>query len=125
MSYPRVTDYNTFVFNEIRTLGRAWADANGITPTSQIDPEFWYEKIGELSWRRLCDEKPMAQILTEIGVNPADYLPPPPPFEVRTGILHPDGRAVRDDQGRMRPIGCSLMWAIAGWRDERDRVKQN
>ena len=76
-------DYNSFVFQEIRRIGRAWIDHNPGDHT----PEVLFEKIGEMSWRRLMDGKSERQILTEIGVNPDDYLPseptpapiPPPP----------------------------------------------
>lgn len=79
------TTYDKFVFDEIRRIGKAWKDKNPNTPS---DPEFWFEKIGEMSWRRLVDDKSVRQILLEIGVNPDDYgegpapLPPipvPPP----------------------------------------------
>lgn len=66
--------YTEFVFEEIRALGRAWASVNA--PFADI--EQMYEKIGELSWRRLIDQKPMWQIFEEIGVDGADYGYPKP-----------------------------------------------
>lgn len=65
-------DYNKFVFDEIRRIGRAWTDKN-LTEYDKLDIEQLFEKIGEMSWRRLVDNKSVRQILEEIGVNPEDY----------------------------------------------------
>src|SRR3990167_9652596 len=82
-----MTDYNRFVFDEIRRIGQAWLDTN---PQTQIDVPQMFEKIGEMSWRRLIDDKSMRQIFTEIGVNPAEYgevpLPIPPIPPPATGL---------------------------------------
>lgn len=85
-------NYTEFVFDEIRTIGRAWLDTN--PQPDPINVEFLYEKIGEMSWRRLKDNKSVRQILMEIGVDPNDYLPPPPP---QTGMFPPE-------QGRLHII---------------------
>lgn len=61
--------YDNFVFDEIRRIGKAWIDKN----PGYYGNEFLFEKIGEMSWRRLVDQKSMRTILEEIGVNPADY----------------------------------------------------
>ena len=77
-------NYDKFVFDEIRRIGQAWKDTN----SGDHEIEALFEKIGEMSWRRLVDEKSVRQILLEIGVKPEDYgegpspLPPipiPPP----------------------------------------------
>ena len=91
-----MADYHQFVFDEIRRIGRAWLDVN--PQPEPVDQEFMFEKIGEMSWRRLVDNKPMRQIFTEIGVNPDDYLdtpspPPPPPDELSR--LHIEGKTFR------------------------------
>jgi len=67
-----MADYNKFVFDEIRRIGKAWVDKNG-DGSGVYDIEQLFEKIGEMSWRRLVDSKTVKQILNEIGVNPADY----------------------------------------------------
>lgn len=64
--------YDDFVFNEIRRIGRAWVDKNN-DGSGVYDIEQLFEKIGEMSWRRLIDRKSMFTILTEIGVNPNNY----------------------------------------------------
>ena len=79
MSQPTVTTYDRFVFDESRRLGKAWFDANPQDWFAHLTADqqaFLFEKVGELSWRRLADEKAMRQILTEIGVDPADYGEP-------------------------------------------------
>ena len=67
-----MADYTKFVFDEIRRIGKAWTDKNG-DGTGVYDIEQLFEKIGEMSWRRLVDNKTVRTILQEIGVNPADY----------------------------------------------------
>jgi hypothetical protein len=80
MSQPT---YDAFVFEEIRAIGRAWTDTN----PGHHDNEQLFEKIGEMSWRRLIDNKPVWQIMEEIGVDGADYgypkpvTPPIPPVD--------------------------------------------
>lgn len=68
-------DYNKFVFDEIRRIGKAWIDTN----PGEHDIEQLFEKIGDMSWRRLVDNKSMKQIFEEIGVNPEGYGEPPDP----------------------------------------------
>jgi hypothetical protein len=43
----------------------------------------------------------------------------------RTGIVHAAGSAFVDDLGEFYPLGATLMWALRGWKFERDRVRQN
>ena len=92
--------YDDFVFAEIRAIGRAWKDANPDTPD---DPEFWFEKIGEMAWRRLIDKKEMWRIFEEIGVNGADYGYPKPetPPAVPTQPLHVEGEHFRLPDGSL------------------------
>lgn len=128
MAQPTVTNYTRFVFDEIRTIGRAWFDMNPqefMKDASEEDQQFLFEKVGEMAWRRLCDEKSMEQILREIGVDPADYLPPPNPNQARRGVVRLDGRAVRDDDGLHHYLGITFFWALYGWKFERDRMLQN
>lgn len=63
-----MADYNKFVFDEIRRIGKAYTEHNHVSDIEQL-----FEKVGEMSWRRLVDGKSVKTILTEIGVNPADY----------------------------------------------------
>lgn len=97
-----MADYTHFVFDEIRTIGQAWRAAN---PGAPNDPEFWFEKIGDMSWRRLVDNKSVRQILVEIGVNPDDYLPPLPPsaypFPDEAGRLHIEGTTFRTESNHL------------------------
>ncbi len=44
------------------------------------------------------------------------------PVEIRTGIVTLDGRALRDDQGRIRPLGCTWFWAMQAMKSEPYRV---
>lgn len=44
---------------------------------------------------------------------------------VRTGVVRADGKVTVDDTGTFHPLGMTFMWAIQGWRSERDRFKQN
>lgn len=64
-------DYNKFVFDEIRRIGKAFTDQNPGYGTNDI--ELLFEKIGEQSWRRLVDKKSMHQIFSEMGVDPIKY----------------------------------------------------
>lgn len=98
-----MAEYHSFVFNEIRTIGRAWLDTN--PQPDPVNVEFLFEKIGEMSWRRLVDNKPIRQILTEIGVNPDDYIPPTPPgsavFPPESGRLHIEGTTFRTEDNQI------------------------
>lgn len=44
---------------------------------------------------------------------------------VRSGILRANGRGVQDDQGRFRPVGLPLFWALSGWQHDRERFIKN
>ena len=48
-----------------------------------------------------------------------------PVFPSRPGIVHADGRNYVDDRGGFYPLGGTLMWALYGWKYDRDRVKDN
>lgn len=91
--------YNDFVFGQIRTIGRAWLATN----PGDHDVEQLFEKIGEMSWRALVDEKSLRTILQEIGVNPDDYLP---------------GTAIgtAGQRGRLEPAGPIFRVNGAPWR---------
>ena len=78
-----MTTYDKFVFDEIRRIGKAWTDKN----PGDHDNEFLFEKIGEMSWRRLVDQKTMKTIFEEIGVDPVDYGEVPVPIS-QTPKLH-------------------------------------
>lgn len=97
--------YNAFVFDEIRRIGQAWVDTNPLP--EPVDVKFLFEKIGEMSWRRLVDNKPMRQIFEEIGVKPEDYgepeLPPAPPAPppAQTPRLRIDGVQFKTEQGEL------------------------
>lgn len=102
--------YQAFVFDEIRRIGRAWYAAN--PDTDRSDMEFMFEKIGEMCWRRLVDEKPMRQIFQEIGVNPDDYaaIPPAQPPVGDGGqvdALTPSGPIFRVNGQPWRWVGCT------------------
>lgn len=53
--------------------------------------------------------------------------PPEPPTgpTAHPGLIRAQGRHFVSDAGRYWPLGATLMWALFGWRNERDRVKQN
>lgn len=52
-------------------------------------------------------------------------LPVPALGPVRAGIVRADNRSWRDDSGLFYPLGASLFWALSGWKNERDRIRQN
>ena len=85
--------YNQFVFEEIPAIGRAWTDTN----PGAHDNEQLFEKVGEMSWRRLVDKKEMWKIFEEIGVNGADYGYPKPvaPPAGTVAPLHIEGEHFR------------------------------
>lgn len=69
-------EYDKFVFDEIRRIGRAWRHKNPDSFPSELSDdqiEHIFEKIGDMSYRRLEDGKSVKTILEEIGVSPADY----------------------------------------------------
>jgi hypothetical protein len=43
----------------------------------------------------------------------------------RQGIVRATGRAFTDDDGLFMPLGTTLFWALWGWREDRDRLKEN
>lgn len=118
--------YDDFVFGEIKRIGRAWYAANPSADTSNLAQMF--EKIGEMAWRRLVDDKSERRIYEEIGVNPDEYLPEqpvPPAPTYRLGLVRSDGRAVRDGSGQFAPLGASFFWLFWGWKYDRARTEQN
>lgn len=48
-----------------------------------------------------------------------------PAIVARPGIVHADGNNYADDAGAFYPLGATLMWAVWGWQNDQDRVKQN
>ena len=42
----------------------------------------------------------------------------------RIGTPQADGRGFRDEAGRFYPLGQTLFWALDGWRNDRERLKQ-
>ena len=48
-----------------------------------------------------------------------------PHVPTRSGVVTPEGRAVRDDQGVFHPLGKSFFWAMQGWKHERDHYERN
>lgn len=100
-----MTTYHDFVFDEIRRIGQAWLDTN--PQPEPLNVQFLFEKIGDMSWRRLVDTKPMRQIFEEIGVKPEDYgepeLPPPPPVPppAQTPRLRIEGTQFKTEQGEL------------------------
>ena len=87
--------YDKFVFDEIRRIGQAWFDKNPqdwMANLTDDNKKFLFEKIGEMSWRRLVDNKSMKTIFEEIGVNPQDYGEVDieiPPVDSSTLITYP------------------------------------
>lgn len=59
------------------------------------------------------------------NVQPLMPLPEIPPVITRHGIVHTNGRQIADDDGNFYPLGATVMWALHGWKFERDRLKQN
>ena len=47
------------------------------------------------------------------------------PVKKRFGIVRANGRAVQDDDGLFHPLGLTFMWALYGWKFERDRIYQH
>ncbi len=124
------TPYEKFVFDEIRRIGRAWRSQNphefpqGL---SEEDAVHLFEKIGDMSWRRLADKKPMRQIMEEIGVNPGDFLDPEPvpTFSRPIGGVQLINRAVHDARGPWNALGASLFWGGWGYLNDRERLDRN
>ncbi len=48
-----------------------------------------------------------------------------PLVQARHGQVRLRGRVWLDDDGDFRPLGATLMWALHGWRVERERVELN
>ena len=64
--------YDQFVFQDSRMYARAYLQMN---PDMFVgDIEHSWEKCSDFLWRAIVDGKSQRQILTEIGVNPDDYL---------------------------------------------------
>src|SRR5439155_3322615 len=47
------------------------------------------------------------------------------PFKARHGIVRADHRTIVDDDGAFYPLGATMMWSLWGWKNDRDRLKQN
>lgn len=100
MSYQK--NYDQFVFQDIRAIGRAWYDANPGADRSDIEQTF--EKVGDYAWRMLVDGKSLQQCLDEVFAgqpyNPADYLPPAPPRPAADlSAWYPSGPIFRSASG--------------------------
>lgn len=121
--------YDAFVFDEIRRIGRAWYAAN--PSADPLDIEQTFEKVGDMAWRRLVDQKSLRKVIEEIcagsALNPEDYLPPPPPVPSvvsRTGLVRVDGHVFADDGGPYLAVGTSLFWAGWGYLHDRQRLEE-
>lgn len=49
----------------------------------------------------------------------------PVSLQTRRGLVRAIGRAFVDDTGPFLPLGATLLWALYGWKFERERVIQN
>jgi len=56
---------------------------------------------------------------------PVEPPPPTPVVTRRVGITRTNGHRFVDDTGEFFPLGATMMWAVNGWRNERDRLKKN
>jgi hypothetical protein len=74
-------------------------------------------------WKNQRIPKPVDPVPV-ILVVPVIPTPPDPPA-VRRGVVRAEGRVFADDTGRFRPFGGTLFWALYGWKNEQQRVKDN
>lgn len=44
---------------------------------------------------------------------------------LRSGLVRPEGRMVRDDSGIFRPLGCSFFWAMQDFKGDRSHYGRN
>ena len=75
------------------------------------------------AWRRFVERWTLDDMLRDI--DPDKPMPEAPAVIHRTGVVVPDGRAVRDDQGLFHPLGISFFWAMQGWKHEREHYERN
>jgi len=118
-------DYARFVQTEANEVAARFKAAHGVAPSAS--------DLYHNAYRR-CFEGWSHQAILD-GIGPAPQPPDPgpgpdpgpqPPSTARTGLVRADGkRHFRDDTGRFWPLGATLMWALHGWKFERDRLKQN
>ena len=47
------------------------------------------------------------------------------PVQARRGIVRAESRSFVDDDGAFYPLGGTLFWSLYGWKNDRDRLKQN
>lgn len=47
------------------------------------------------------------------------------PVKQRHGVVRAEHRTFVDDDGPFYPLGATLFWSLYGWKNERERVKQN
>lgn len=47
------------------------------------------------------------------------------PINQRHGIVRAENRSWVDDDGTFYPLGATMMWSLWGWKNDRDRLKQN
>ncbi len=47
------------------------------------------------------------------------------PVVTRKGVVHAESRTFVDDGGPFYPLGATLFWSLYGWKNDRDRLKQN
>lgn len=73
--------YEQFVMEDSRMYARAYLERN---PDMPGDLEHAWEKCSDFLWRVTVDGKSQRTILSEIGVNPDDYLEAPsiPPIDI-------------------------------------------
>jgi hypothetical protein len=47
------------------------------------------------------------------------------PIAQRHGVVRAENRSWVDDDGTFYPLGATMMWSLWGWKNDRDRLKQN
>ena len=110
--------YDQFVTHEAQQVFDAYKKKHGRVPAAS--------DLAHNSWRRLVEGWTHEAILGDIlGVPVQPPVVTPPGGTARKGLVRASGRHFVDDTGAFCPAGYTLFWALRGWRNERDRVKQN